>query len=115
MPLNLSREQRDARIKDMVKRQLNLDEPLYQVSQEEWTYDNGSEGAWIINEETVGRDPDNGGMVVALDRRTGAAPYSLSQIPYSDDLCEEAFMDLDEMLSTKAIWTLLDIPWTSQT
>ena len=37
MPLNLSREQRDARIKDMVKGQLNLDEPLYEVSQEEWT------------------------------------------------------------------------------
>ena len=35
MPLNLSRQQRDTRIKDMVKRQLNLDEPLYEVSQEE--------------------------------------------------------------------------------
>ena len=68
MPLSLSREQRDARIKTMVKRQLNLDEPLYEVSQEEWTYDTASEGAWIINEETVGRDPDNGEMVIALDR-----------------------------------------------
>ena len=98
MPLNLSREQRDTRIKDMVKRQLNLDEPLYEVSQEEWTYDTLSEGAWIINEETVGRDPDNGEMVVAIDRRTGTAPYSLSQLPYSDDVCAEAFMDLDDML-----------------
>ena len=75
MPLNLSRQQRDVKIKDIVKSQLNLDEPLYEVSQEEWTYD---EGAWIINEETVGRDPDNGEMVIALDRRTGTAPYSLS-------------------------------------
>ena len=82
--------QRDTRIKDMVKRQLNFDEPLYEVSQEEWTYDTASEGAWIINEETVGRDPDSGEMVVAIDRRTGTAPYSLSGA--------EAFMDLDDML-----------------
>jgi len=97
IPLNLTPAQRDSKIKEIVKRQLNLDEPLYEVNQEEWKYDAPSEGAWVINEETVARDPDNGEMVVALDRRTGTAPYSLSQLSYSEDLCEEAFIDADDM------------------
>ena len=98
IPLNLTPAQRDSKIKEIVKRQLNLAEPLYEVSQEKWKYDAASEGAWVINEETVARDPDNGEMVVALDRRTGTAPYSLSQLSYSEDLCEEAFIDIDDML-----------------
>ena len=98
MPLSLTAAQRTAKIKDIVKRRLDLDEPLYEASQEEWKYDTSSETAWIINEETVGRDPDSGEMVVALDRRTGVAPYSLSQIPYPEDLCEEALIDCNDMM-----------------
>ena len=47
------------------------------IDRETWEYDVASDGAWVIREETVGRDPDNGEMVVALDRRVGTAPLSL--------------------------------------
>ena len=36
MPLNLTAAQRTAKIKEIISTQLNLDEPLYEVSQEEW-------------------------------------------------------------------------------
>ena len=49
-----------------------------------WEYDAASDGAWIIHEETVGRDPDSGEMVVALDRRVGAAPLSPSELPFAE-------------------------------
>ena len=49
-------------------------------------------------------------MVVALDRRTGTAPYSLSQLSYSEDLCEEAFIDTGDMLCVpRQISTLLNL------
>jgi len=93
MPLNLTAEQRNSKIKEIVSAKLNLDEPLYEVSQEEWSYDSSAEGQWIVNEEVVGIDPDTQETVIALDRRTGTAPCSLSQIPFSEDLLPEAFED----------------------
>ena len=35
IPLNLTPAQQDSKIKEIVKRQLNLDEPLYKVSKDE--------------------------------------------------------------------------------
>ena len=54
MPLNLTAAQRTARIKEIISAKLNLDEPLYEVSQEEWVYDSDAQGSWVINEESVG-------------------------------------------------------------
>ena len=52
----------------------------------------------------MGRKRRDGGVmpgtqetVVALDRRVGTAPYSLSQIPFSEELCPEAFQAADDM------------------
>ena len=64
LPLNLTAAQRTQKIKQIVQGQLDLTRPLYEVSKETWEYD---DGAWVIHEETVGRDPDSGEMVVALD------------------------------------------------
>ena len=72
LPLNLTAAQRTAKIKQIVSNQLDLSRPLLEVSAEFWTFD-ASDGAWIIHEETVGRDPDSGEMLVALDRRVGTA------------------------------------------
>ena len=74
-----------------------MDEPIYEVSQEAWSYDQSASGSWIINEETVGIDPDTRESVIALDRRVSAAPYSLSQIPFSEDLLPEAFQESGDM------------------
>lgn len=88
--------QRTSKIKEIVSAKLNLDEPLYEVSQEEWSYDHGASGSWIVNEESVGIiDPDTQETIIALDRRVGTAPYSLSQLPFSEDLLPEAFQDCD--------------------
>ena len=54
MPLNLTAAQRTAKIKEIISRQIDLDEPLYEVSQEEWRYDTSATGSWVINEESVG-------------------------------------------------------------
>ena len=97
MPLSLTPQQRTAKIKEIVSAKLNLDEPLYEVSQEEWSYDERAQGSWIINEETVGIDPESRESVIALDRRVGTAPYLLSQIPFSEDLLPEAFQESDDM------------------
>ena len=76
LPLNLTTAQRTVRVKELVRTQLDLTRPLYEVSKETWEYDSASDGAWVIHEETVARDPDSGEMVVALDRRVGALPLS---------------------------------------
>ena len=40
LPLNLTAAQRTTRIKEIVKRELgDLSRPIYEVSQESWTYD----------------------------------------------------------------------------
>jgi len=69
MRLNLTAQQRTQKIKEIVSAKLNLDEPIYEVSQEAWSYDQSSSGSWIINEETVGIHPDTRESVIALDRR----------------------------------------------
>ena len=98
MPLNLTAAQRTARIKEIISAELNLDEPLYEVSQEEWVYDSDAQGSWVINEESVGIiNPETQETIIALDRRTGIAPYSLSQIAFSEDLIPEAFQDSNDM------------------
>ena len=76
LPLNLTTAQRTVRVKELVRTQLDLTRPLYEVSKETWEYDAGSDGAWVIHEETVTRNPNSGEMVVALDRRVGAVPMS---------------------------------------
>ena len=68
MSLNLTPAQRTARIKDIVRGQLNLEEPLYEVSQEIWTYDSSAEGQWIVNEETVG--------VICQERKKRSSPLT---------------------------------------
>ena len=50
LPLNYTRAQRNARIKQLVSNQLDLTSPLYQVSRETWEYDDASDGAWTIHE-----------------------------------------------------------------
>ena len=45
MPLNLTAEQRTTKIKEIISAKLNLDEPLYEVSQEEWIYDHDAQGS----------------------------------------------------------------------
>ena len=98
MPLNLTAAQRTAKIKEIISAKLNLDEPIYEVNQEEWSYDQSASGSWIINEESVGIiDPEKQETIIALDRRVGTAPYSLSQIPFSEDLLPEAFQDCEDM------------------
>ena len=52
LPLNLTTAQRTARVKELVRTQLDLTRPLYEVSKEAWEYD-ASDGAWVIHEETV--------------------------------------------------------------
>ena len=68
------------------------------MSRETWEYDDASDGAWTIHEETVARDPDSGEMVVALDRRVGTAPLSASELPFAEHLCAEAFESHDDHL-----------------
>ena len=97
MPLNLTAAARTAKIKEIVTAQLNLDEPLYEVSQEEWRYDQSASGQWVVNEETVDIDLETQESVITLDRRVGVAPYSLSQIPFSHELLKEAFSDTSDM------------------
>ena len=53
MPLSLTADQRTAKIKEIISAKLNLDEPLFEVSQEEWVYDRDAQDAWVINEECV--------------------------------------------------------------
>jgi len=89
LPLNLTAAQRTLRVKELVRTQLDLTRPLYEVSKESWEYDASSDGAWIIHEETVARHPDSGAMVVALDRRVGALPMSPSELPFAEHLCKE--------------------------
>ena len=89
MPLNLTAAQRTLRIKEIIKAKLNLDEPLYEVSQEEWIDDRDAQGSWIINEESV--------AIIALDRLVGTTPYLLSQIAFSEDIIPEAFQDSNDM------------------
>ena len=60
LPLNLTAAQRTQRVKEMVRAQLDLTQPLYEVSKETWSFDETSDGAWTIHEETVGIDPDSG-------------------------------------------------------
>ena len=45
MPLNLTAAQRNAKIKEIVRRQLDLTKPIYEVSKETWEYDAASNGA----------------------------------------------------------------------
>ena len=97
LPLNLTAAQRTAKIKQIVSNQLDLSRPLLEVSAEFWTFD-ASDGAWIIHEETVIRDPTSGEMVVALDRRVGTAPLSASELPFAEHLCAEAFESHDDHL-----------------
>ena len=98
MPLNLTAAQRTAKIKEIISAKLNLDEPLYEVSQEEWVYDRDAQGSWVVNEESVGIiDPETQETIIALDRRVGSVPYLLSQIPFSEDLIPEAFQDSNDM------------------
>ena len=79
MPLNLTAAQRTAKIKEIINAKLNLEEPLYEVSQEEWVYDSDAQGSWVINEESVGIiDPETQETIIALDRRVGSMPYLLS-------------------------------------
>ena len=58
VPLNLTLDQRREYIKRAVEAAVAKDKPLYQVSDEEWSYD--AHGTWAIHEETVGVDPDSG-------------------------------------------------------
>ena len=50
LPLNLTTSQRTLRVKELVRIQLDLTRPLYEVSKETWEYDAASDGAWIIHE-----------------------------------------------------------------
>ena len=84
MPLNYTEAQRNAKIKEVVRAQLDLTKPIYEVSKERWEYDAGSDGAWTIHEETVARDPDSGQTEVLLDRRVGMAPVSVSKLPFAE-------------------------------
>ena len=62
---------------------LNLDEPLYEVSQEEWVYDSDAQGSWVVNEQSVGIiNPVTQETIIALDRRVGSMPYLLSQTAF---------------------------------
>ena len=79
-----------------MRSQLDLSKPIYEVSKETWEYDAASDGAWTIHEETIARDPDDGSMVVALDRRVGMTPLSASELPLAEHLCAEAFADRDD-------------------
>ena len=96
LPLNLTTAQRTQRIKQIVQGQLDLTRPLYEVSKETWEYDAASDGAWVIHEETVGRDLDTGEVVVALGRRVGRPPLSPSELPFAEHLCAAAFEDHDD-------------------
>ena len=98
MPLNLTAAQRTAKIKEIISAKLNLDEPLYEVSQEEWVYDRDAQGSWVINEESVAIiDPDTQETIIAQDRRVGTMPYLLFQIAFSEDIIPEAFQDSNDM------------------
>ena len=110
LPLNLTAAQRTQRVKEMVRAQLDLTQPLYEVSKETWSFDETSDGALTIHEETVGIDPDSGEAVVALDRRVGTAPLSVSDLPFADQLCPQAFEDRDDHACVpRQIAALLDL------
>ena len=101
LPQNLTQRQRDQRVKDTVLRQIPPGGVLYEVSDEQWTYD--EEGTWKISEQTVEVREDGTARVETrleedvLERRVGAKP-SLSQLPYPEGLCVEAFEDHPDML-----------------
>ena len=76
LPQNLTEAQRDERIKLSVARYLSLDSPLYEVSQETWTYD--PHGSWEIEElrTSPNVDPNEPPEVQVLHRTLGAQPAS---------------------------------------
>ena len=101
LPQTLTQRQRDARVKAEVLKHIAPGQVLYEVSDEQWTYDES--GSWRISEQTV-EVGDNGEPTVTtrveedvLERRVGVKP-SLSQLPYADGLCQEAFEEHDDML-----------------
>ena len=67
---------------------------LYEVSNEVWRYD--EQGGWQISEQTVEVGDDGEAVVTTsveedvLERRVGATP-ALSQLPFPEGLCAEAF------------------------
>ena len=103
LPQNLSQRQRDQRVKDTVLQHIRAQEGgvLFEVSDEQWTYD--EEGSWKISEQTVQVREDGTARVETrleeevLERRVGAKP-SLSQLPFPEGLCAEAFEDHPDML-----------------
>ena len=95
LPRNLTYAERKKRIKAMVQDELPLSGPLMHRSQEEYFYDEG--GAWAVNEETVGTDPDigKGESHVILDRRVGT--LGSGSFLFQDAICEEAFERHNDM------------------
>lgn len=102
LPQTLTQRQRDARVKAEVLKHIAPGQVLYEVSDERWTYDQS--GTWKISEQTVQvRDNDEPTVTtrveedIILERRVGAKP-SLSQLPFPEGLCAEAFEEHDDML-----------------
>ena len=89
LPQTLTQRQRDARVKEAVLKHIAPGQVLYEVSDEEWTYDEAA--TWQISEQTVEVDSNGEPTVTTrveediLERRVGVKP-SLSQLPFSRGL-----------------------------
>ena len=88
-------------MKEIVLSQIAPGQVLYEVSNERWFFDES--GTWKISEQSVEVD-DSGEPIVTtrveediLERRVGVRP-SLSQLPYVEGLCKEAFEGHEDML-----------------
>ena len=57
MPLNLTPAQRDERIKQLIRDQLDFTQPLYEVSKEVCDFDASGDGSWVIETEFPSASP----------------------------------------------------------
>ena len=110
VPLHLNHEQRQEYVKKEVQKTLKNRGSLFQVSDEEWSYD--SHGSWGIHEETVGVDPETGEAEahVILDRRVGAMPSISNNVLFQDAICPEAFEErTDNLCAPRQMAALLKL------
>lgn len=101
VPLHLSLEERRAYVKASVKRSMEQNpNALYEVSDEQWWYDDSDSASWAVHEETVGVDPltREGESHVVLDRSVGARPMRSDAMLFPDAVCPEAFVESDDRL-----------------
>ena len=99
VPLNLTLAERRAFIQRRVAAAIQKDQPLIEVSDEQWFFDDA--GSWGVHEETVGVDPETGTPEAhtILDRRTRAPePLVSNTLLYQEALCEEAFVAANDKL-----------------